>query len=255
MNSMSPSNEVVHLHDAELNSFSEVYLKVRRFEGRIYSDEMVKNLPFTEITHPYHKEWQLRLISGMRLHRYLVEKRQALRIMDIGCGNGWLANLIAQDPQINVTGIDVNQTELEQAARVFQDNKNISFFYANIMEDELPWQHFDIIVLCATIQYFPELPVLIDKLMNILNPSGEIHILDSPVYDHEEIAEARIRTTEYYKSIAHPEMDQFYFHHSRELFRQYKAEFLYDPKALLNKLNRKILSESDSPFPWIVIKK
>lgn len=231
----------------------ELYIKVRKREGRVYEDELVERLPLIDKNDPYYGEWELRLIAAMRLHKYLLEKKRALKILDIGCGNGWMANLMSQVYHSQVFAIDVNTVELEQGTRLFGENPLLKFAYLDILKAPFPERQLDVIILAATIQYFPDLPLLLKHLLGYLLPGGEIHIIDSPVYEPAAIEGARERTRHYYDALGFPGMAGYYNHHSNGSFRDFDHRLLYDPAAMINKVRRKILSSSDSPFPWIVI--
>lgn len=229
------------------------YLKVRKKEGRIFNDELVRKLPLIDKTDKYFKEWELRLIAAMRLHKYLLDKRRSLKILDIGCGNGWMSNLMTEVFESLVFGIDVNRLELEQASRLFGNKNRLHFAYHNILKEPFPERDFDVILLAATIQYFPDLSNTLSELLNYLSPHGEIHIIDSPVYSSNEVLPARQRTNHYYEKMQVPEMTAFYSHHSYESLSGLNWKIKYDPGLLINKVRRKILDTSDSPFPWIVV--
>ena len=109
----------------------ELYLNVREKEGRLYPDEIVARLPFMPSGHPLVTEWRARSASARRLVRYLNSLQKSLFILDLGCGNGWLSNLLADTRHI-VIGLDQNPYELKQAARVFLSNPNLTFLDAHI---------------------------------------------------------------------------------------------------------------------------
>src|SRR4051812_13830112 len=88
-------------------SFTDLYLAVREKEGRVYSDEEVRNLPNSS---RHSDEWKIRKETAKKLRAYLKGKN----ILEVGCGNGWLANYL------NATGIDINEFEVNQALRVFR---------------------------------------------------------------------------------------------------------------------------------------
>ncbi|MBL4668851.1 MAG: hypothetical protein JKY30_06260, partial [Flavobacteriales bacterium] len=64
----------VYIASAVNNNFSDSYLKVREKEQRIYSDEVVENLPITTKEHPQYEEWKLRQKSTNRFTNYLENK-------------------------------------------------------------------------------------------------------------------------------------------------------------------------------------
>ena len=66
---------------------------------------------------------------------YLLNKKQPLKILEAGCGNGWLCHRLAEIPGAQVIGTDTNFTEIQQAARVFADVSNLHFIYSPIDGD------------------------------------------------------------------------------------------------------------------------
>src|SRR4051794_23945424 len=96
--------------------FEEKYIGVRQKEHRLYSDNEVKHLPGIAATHPLYDEWMIRKESCKRLIKYLQGKTK-LTIAEIGSGNGWLCNQLSSIEGSKIYGIDVNYTELQQAAR------------------------------------------------------------------------------------------------------------------------------------------
>ncbi len=235
-------NNVTYLTKEE-NGFSSQYLDVRHKEGRVLSDEEVFILPEVLKNNINGREWLLRKKASKRFVDYL-NTRPNNSILDVGCGNGWFSNLITINNN-SVVGIDINVTELEQAARVFK-KENLQFVYGDIFKiDEVFKNKFDIIVLNASIQYFENFNALITKLKTFLNPKGEIHIIDSPFYNDRELSNAKKRTEDYYGQLGFPEMAKYYFHHSIENLKDFKI--MYSPK---NDFRNKFFGAKDSPFLW-----
>lgn len=107
--------------------FERKYIEIRDLENRLYTDEEILKLPDLPMEHPLYKEWQARKQLFNRLYKHLAGRRRSLDILEIGCGNGWCSHQMAEIPYANVIGLDINFTELQQAARVFSDNPNLSF--------------------------------------------------------------------------------------------------------------------------------
>lgn len=230
----------------------DLYLKVREKEGRLYSDEIVAQLPLFPKNHALSDEWQARFQSAKRLRKYLSQKNAPLKILDIGCGNGWLSNFLTQENRF-VFGIDQNLFELKQAARVFSFNSKSYFLKADIFSAPFQKESFDIILLASSVQYFPDLSKLMKNLFNYLKPNGEIHILDSAFYKDDEITQAIYRSEEYYSSLGFPEMNQYYFHHQVSELQKISPKWLYCPNPFALRIKR-MFRKVDSPFPWVMIK-
>ncbi len=172
-----------------------------------------------------------------------------MQMLEIGCGNGWLCHMLSSVAGSQVIGIDINFTELQQAARVFQDFNNLHFIYTDISNEPFREKKFDIIVFAASIQYFESLNEILTISIKLLKPGGEIHILDSPFYSMSEINAAKHRSRVYYEEAGFPAMADCYFHHSRQELKQFRPSVLYNPK---NPFSR--LAKVKRPFYWLTVR-
>jgi SAM-dependent methyltransferase len=232
------------------------YLRAREREGRLYSDDFVRSLPSAPTDHPLSAEWRLRADSSARLIRHL-RSRGARRVLELGSGNGWLAAAIAADLGVaaRVVGVEANPVELEQARRVFADRPNLRFVEGDLERDEtLPLAAPDAIVLASAIQYVADLPALLRGLRAELAPGGQLHIVDSPLYDPSEVPAARERTRAHYERIGVPAMAENYRHHTWDEVDAFRPTLAYRPDAPTRRLAARLGRRgSASPFPWLII--
>jgi SAM-dependent methyltransferase len=238
-------------------AFEESYLAVRQLEGRVYTPSQIRSLP--DLTEPLLEShgWELRSQTAKRFRHYLLQRRQGLRILDVGCGNGWFTHLMSDFPKVQqVVGLDVNETELRQAAEVWGASHKLQWVYADIFTAALPLAGFELITFNASVQYFPDFAALIQRATELLAPEGEIHILDSPFYDSEEAQKAaQKRTLDYYTGLGHPELAAFYTPHRWSDVTPFRHEVLYRPAKMNRLMSRLGLAEKQNPFAWICIKK
>ena len=80
----------------KFQAFEKTYLEVRAFEKRIYSDEDLVDLPFLNGKGALSREWKKRAHSLEKVKIYLKDKRG--KLLEIGCGNGWLSNQMKNPP-------------------------------------------------------------------------------------------------------------------------------------------------------------
>lgn len=233
----------------DVSCFEKLYIQLREKEGRIYTDEELLLLPAISPSHLHFKEWQIRRKSCAHLINYLSAKKISLDILEIGCGNGWLSAKLSAIPSATVTGVDVNGCELEQAVRVFKQQKNLYFRYENILESTCDDQQFDIIVFAASIQYFPSLQKIIKKALSLLRLNGEIHIIDSSFYKNTEVCQARLRSREYFEKMSMPEMAKHYFHHGFNELNQFDYKILHNPNFITH-----FILKIKNPFYWICLR-
>ncbi len=252
LNNIPKVNGVYHLSQIN-NEFEETYLKIRAKENRISSDKELSELPFTSPSNQHHNEWKLRARSFNRFQNYLKGKDGTFSILDLGCGNCWFSGRLSQSTNHHFFCVDINLTEVEQGARVF-NRSNIEFIYADIFNDSLPENIFDMIILNASVQYFSDFKRLVEKLLSLSKTNGEIHILDSPFYSQTVAESARDRTANYYNSLGFPDMSTKYFHHTYENLSEFNYSVIFNPQSLKVKASKLFLI-NDIPFPWILIKK
>ncbi|MEM1322323.1 MAG: class I SAM-dependent methyltransferase [Bacteroidota bacterium] len=245
-----PTQQQVCYLTPEQADFESCYLQIRHLEGRVYSDDLVHQLPYVPANHPQAKEWGLRHEATEKIIEYIQQKK-ATKVLDLGCGNGWFTHRLAEQTEATVLGVDVNKTELEQAARLFTTER-CRFVYGDIFAGDWPETYFDIIILNSCVQYFGNLDRLLRTLLRMIQPSGEIHIIDSPFYAQSELPQAQKRSRQYYLKQGVEGMIDHYHHHSWESLSPYCHRILYHPRLWRNRLRRK-LSGRASPFPWIAI--
>ncbi len=230
----------------------DLYLQVRQKEGRLLPDDLVAGLPDVPAGHALSGEWSARAASLQRLLEYVDQMPGPMRVLELGCGNGWLAHRLSALSGLRIWGLDLESPELKQAARLFSA-ADVGFLAADIFHAPFAAGSLDLIVVASAIQYFPDLPKLVRCLRALLRARGELHILDSPVYQEPELAMARQRTRDYYTSLGFPNMASQYFHHTVGELADFAPDWLYRPDSLQLRL-RRLLGRSDSPFPWIRIR-
>ena len=195
------------------------------------------------------KEWKQRShsIKSLLYHLY---KQKPDRVLDLGCGNGWMSFQMARSGA-KVTGLDLNMEELNQADQLF--GEKVEFIYGDITQ-ELDIGKYDLIVISAALQYFSTPTDLFEKLFSqYLNPNGSVMVMDSPFYLPKEIAGAKQRSNEYYNRLGVPEMANFYHHHTRDSLLKYKVSTLYRQSTIFKALSR--LGFVYSSFPVYLINK
>jgi len=187
-------------------------------EGDWYWDEEVASLPDLAADHPRYRYWQSRKKSCQRLVRHLALREKPLTILEVGCGNGWLAFQLATVPGSRVVGLDMNFSSLQQAARVFRHQPNLKFMMGDFCSDLLQGLSFDIVVFAASMHHFPSVQAALEVSLAQLAKGGEIHILDTPA--------PCLRKLKYYR------------HRLR-----------YNPRSIWNRLIHK-----GKGHPWIVVR-
>ncbi|MBI1941970.1 MAG: methyltransferase domain-containing protein [Acidobacteria bacterium] len=118
-------------------------------------------------------------------HRPIVEPTLALmdlqptdRVLDVGCGTGWLCRMIA--PQLSqgfCAGIDVSDAMVERAQAEGTRLPNVQFLAGGA--DKIPWQDdfFTKVISVESAYYWPEPAAGISEIHRVLGAGGSAWIL------------------------------------------------------------------------------
>ncbi len=227
----------------------DAYTAVRRREGRILTDEIVRELPFSGTRTAHPEEWRVRTRSCE--HVVCMLKGRPHAILEAGCGNGWLSARLAQAGHA-VIGLDTGAAELAQAARVFA-HLPISWVLGDPWSPKLAGRRYDLVLFAASLQYFPDLQALFARCREMLGQNGSILIVDSPFYPNDEAAQkAHARSVAHYGSTGVPEMAAYYHHHTHRSLMEAAAEGTVDFKPARGKLAALIAGRR--PFPIVHIR-
>lgn len=228
--------------------FPDLYLKLLRKENRLYDDAEVKELPGTFFYNLHRQEWSVREKSVARLLKYLdreTNEGEKFRLLDVGTGTGWMAAQVAGLEQWDVIGVDIVDTLLQQAARVFP-LPNLDFVLGDIFQEIFPRESFDVVLLFDSIQYFPNISQLLERCKEYLKEGGEIHILESPLLLDKEQETAAQSAKAHYEQLGIPRMADHHFFHTKSDIQPFDHQYLYRPGGLGGLFGRK-----DSEHPWL----
>ncbi|HQE19692.1 MAG: class I SAM-dependent methyltransferase [Aggregatilineales bacterium] len=130
----------------------------------------------------YNNRWQdfdfanrLKLARCINiLNGLLGTKKVAPRIIDLGCGAGWLTSILGQfGPTV---GVELSRRAVEEAARKFP---HVTFIQADIFTWDYPKEEFDIVVSQEVIEHVDEQERYLAIAHDLLQPDGYL-ILTTP---------------------------------------------------------------------------
>jgi len=95
--------------------------------------------------------------------------KQSPRMLDLGCGTGWLTAILAQFGP--TTGVDLSPLAINRAKEQFPD---IEFFAGDLFEVPVPRGAFDIVVSCQIIEHVDDRQRFVDLVADLLRPGGHL---------------------------------------------------------------------------------
>lgn len=101
--------------------------------------------------------------------------RQATSALDVGCGDGFLANRLARRVP-RVVAIDVDKPVLERAKQRFPDAPVI-WRNADVLEARDELGSFDAVVSNATLHHLPDTREALRRLRDLVRPGGTLAIV------------------------------------------------------------------------------
>jgi SAM-dependent methyltransferase len=119
---------------------------------------------------PEENYWYQRHVT---VYRWVAERCGGLRVVDLACGEGYGAALLAEHAR-HVFGVDANP-EAHEHARLRYRAPNLSFRRALVeqFDEDAP---YDALVLLQTIEHVEDADGLLERLVSRLEPNGLAYI-------------------------------------------------------------------------------
>lgn len=167
--------------------FVQEYEAVRLAEGRKAADRsFYRQLPLAASNHPAAAMWQQRAASYQLFVDKIVKKSESkstLKILDMGAGNGWLANRMAQRGH-TVGAVDLTTNDFDGLG--VHTNYDHDFVPIQAEFDRLPLEsdQFDLLVFNASLHYSADYDTTLREAIRVIKSDGQIVVLDTPVYEN-----------------------------------------------------------------------
>lgn len=95
--------------------------------------------------------------------------RTDLRILEVGCGTGWMTGRLRHFGQ--TTGTDLSDAVLAIAQQAMPDAR---FIAGDFMALDLPRAHFDVIVTLEVLSHVRDQAAFIQRMADLLKPGGQL---------------------------------------------------------------------------------
>jgi 2-polyprenyl-3-methyl-5-hydroxy-6-metoxy-1,4-benzoquinol methylase len=167
--------------------------------------ERVDNGHIPDLRHKDRNEWfynnvwrdpELVKISFLEnitfLNKYI---KSGSKILEIGCGPGHNSLEFARNGHY-VTGIDLSPKCIELAKQTLVANSyrdrfgSLAYYCGDFLETEVPGGPFDAVFFYGALSHFPDIETVLERVCDLLTPSGKILIYDTgiDVYTEKDAA-------------------------------------------------------------------
>lgn len=174
---------------ARFKRFINEYETIRLAEGRWAADPAIyRQLPFTPDDHPAANMWQQRANSFNVFVRSILSdmeegKQSPLNILDLGAGNGWLANQMAQRGH-EAVAVDLTVNDFDGLGVHPNYDRPIVPIEAEF--DHLPLEDdlFDLVIFNASLHYSTNYAQTLSEGFRTTKNNGRLVVIDTPIYQN-----------------------------------------------------------------------
>ena len=143
-------------------------------DSQLYALQGELSLSYDGGTHTKHRH--------TKYHDFFVNRiASGERVLDVGCGIGFLAFDIANRSGASVTGVDLDSNNVRIANSRFK-HPGACFIEADILSLELK-EPFDVVVLSNVLEHLPDRPDFLKRLVETVRP--ERILIRVPVFERD----------------------------------------------------------------------
>jgi ubiquinone/menaquinone biosynthesis C-methylase UbiE len=131
---------------------------------------------YDKIASKYDKSWDGRMSAKFKQKIFEIAKlKDGDKVLDVGCGNGTLLNLLKQKADISPYGIDISPNMISQCKSKYPD-----YNFSVSSGEQLPFNDntFDMVTTCCVLHHFDNANNFFKEAYRVLKPNGKIIVND-----------------------------------------------------------------------------
>lgn len=106
-----------------------------------------------------------------RLLKY-VDFKENQKFLELGCGNGAACKHVAKKYSLNVTGVDVDPDQIQNALKDIEKIQNIQFFEGDSTDLTFNDNEYDIVYSSGVLHHISNWRKVLDEITRVLKPKG-----------------------------------------------------------------------------------
>jgi ubiquinone/menaquinone biosynthesis C-methylase UbiE len=113
----------------------------------------------------------------------LVSRKPGSRVLDVGCGSGWLALELARNG-CHVDAYDISPKAIALARRMLEENPykegfgSVTYHLSDVSELDLGVGVYDAVSGWSAFHHMPDVPAFMDRVFHALKPGGIVATMD-----------------------------------------------------------------------------
>jgi 2-polyprenyl-3-methyl-5-hydroxy-6-metoxy-1,4-benzoquinol methylase len=137
----------------------------------------IQNMPVTGGTAPRHAWRTANKLAGFALSWVGAISRNAerRRYLDVGCGNGFITELVAPDFD-EVVAIDMEETRLQDFREHINGKSNFQILLMSAAKIQFPSEFFQFITSFEVLEHVPDLDASVLEMVRVCSPGGIIAV-------------------------------------------------------------------------------
>ncbi|KAF5528480.1 Sterol 24-C-methyltransferase [Colletotrichum aenigma] len=130
---------------------------------------------------------------------HMINIKKGMKVLDVGCGVGGPAREIAKFTGAYITGLNINEYQVERAARYTKTermDKNVQFVQADFMNIPFEDNTFDAVYAIEATVHAPSLQAVYSEIHRVLKPGGVFGVYEwvmTEAYDNDNLSHRKTR--------------------------------------------------------------